>query len=50
MIREAMMECFTTPLACQQVHDAVYSKEDISIQAIEAHVLQKTGFKVTISH
>jgi len=49
-IREAMSECFTHPSACQHVHDAIYSKETIVIATIEHHVLQRTGFRVNISH
>ena len=48
-IRHAMMECFTNPQACHQVHDAVYSREDIAPRVIEAKVFDKTEFKVTIS-
>lgn len=49
-IREAMSECFTQPVACQHVHDAIYSKEQVDIATIEQHVLQKTSFMVKISH
>ncbi|WP_434579772.1 hypothetical protein MLC52_06990 [Sulfurimonas sp. NW15] len=48
-IREAMMSCFSTPEACHQVHDAVYSKEDIDSKIIEDYVLDQTGFEVKIS-
>ena len=50
LIREAMMSCFSEPKACHQVHDAVYSKEQIDIADMEAKVLADTGFKVKISH
>lgn len=48
-IRHAMMDSFSMPNACHQVHDAVYSTEDIEPSVIEAKVLDTTGFKVTIS-
>ena len=48
-IREAMMSCFSDPEACHQVHDAVYSKEDVSVDAIEATVLELAGFIVKIA-
>jgi len=34
-IRHAMMSCFSTPEACHEVHDAIYSKEDVSIELLE---------------
>lgn len=46
LIREAMSECFSEPAACQHVHDAIYSKEQVDIPTIEHHVLQKTNFAV----
>ena len=49
-IREAMMSCFKNPDACQQVHDAIYSKESIDIAFIEQKVEEQTSFKVKISH
>ena len=49
-IRKAMMSCFSEPEACQQVHDAVYSKESIDIEVLEEAVLENTGFEVKISH
>ena len=48
-IRHSMMNCFTVPEACHQVHDAVYSKEDVKLEVIEAKVLDETGFEVKIS-
>jgi len=48
-IRDSMMCCFAKPQECHQVHDAVYSKEDIEPSLIEARVLNETGFKVRIS-
>ena len=48
-IREAMMSCFSVPEACQQVHDAVYSKEAIDTAILEETVFETTGFKVKIS-
>jgi len=48
-IRHVMMECFSSPQACHQVHDAVYSKENINSSIIEKKVLDETGFKVKIS-
>jgi len=49
-IREAMMSCFNTPEACHQVHDAVYSREEVDMQVLENAVLEVTGFEVKISH
>ena len=48
-IRGAMMSYFSVPEACHQVHDAVYSKEDINPIQLEEHVLEMTGFTVKIS-
>ncbi len=48
-IREAMMNCFNAPEACHQVHDAVYSREEVDMQVLEQAVLEVTGFKVKIS-
>jgi len=48
-IRHAMMSCFDTPEACHEVHDAVYSMEDIDTSHIEAEVLESTGFSIKIS-
>ena len=41
-----MMSCFANP--CHQVHDAIYSMEQIEPHVIEAKVLQDTGFAVKI--
>ena len=49
-IRHSMMSCFNSPEACHEVHDAVYSREKIALDVIEAHVLEETGFNVKISH
>ena len=49
-IREAMMSCFSTPEACHQVHDAVYSTEEVDMQVIEEVAFGVTGFRVKISH
>jgi len=49
-IREAMMNCFSVPEACHQVHDAVYSKEEVDIQVLEQAVFNVTGLEVKISH
>lgn len=48
-IREAMMNCFSVPEACHQVHDAVYSREEVDPRLIEESVLEETGFVVKIS-
>ena len=48
-IRESMMNCFDNPNACHQVHDAVYSRQIIDPEIIEAKVLDETGFTVKIS-
>ncbi len=48
-IRESMMSCFDNPESCHQVHDAVYSKQQIEPGIIEAKVLEETGFEVKIS-
>ena len=48
-IREIMMNCFSNPSACHQVHDAVYSTQDINASVIESRVLVETGFNVKIS-
>lgn len=48
-IRESMMSCFDTPNSCHQVHDAVYSKQQIDVDVIEAKVFKDTGFKVKIA-
>lgn len=42
------MQCFSSPEACHQVHDAVYSKEDIEPDVVEEYVLESTGFRVNI--
>ena len=47
-IREAMMSCFDGFV--HQVHDAVYSKEDVEIAVLEKAVLDRTGIKVKIEH
>ncbi len=49
-IRHAMMSCFNIQEACHEVHDAIYSKEDISIGLLEKRVLELTGFEVRISN
>jgi len=49
-IREAMKQCFSNPQACQEVHDAIYSKENVNISLIEQRVYKDTNFKVQISH
>ena len=49
-IRNSMMSCFDEPESCHQVHDAVYSKQQLDPSIIEAKVLKDTGFKVKISH
>jgi len=48
-IREIMMKCFDKPEACHQVHDAVYSTQQIDPSIIEANILEYTGFEVRIS-
>jgi len=49
-IREAMMDCFKAPEACQQVHDATYSREaDVSVEKMQNSILEHTGFEVKIS-
>ncbi len=48
-IRESMMLSFDDPKACHQVHDAVYSRQSIDPETIEAKVLDNTGFTVKIS-
>jgi len=48
-IRHAMMSCFNALEACHEIHDAVYSKEDISVGLLEKRVLELTGFEVRIS-
>jgi hypothetical protein len=48
-IRKSMMSCFDNPNNCHQVHDAVYSMEDIDPCILESKVLSDTGFKVKIS-
>lgn len=44
-----MMNAFQIPESCHEVHDAVYSKEEIDPSIIEKEVLEQTGFKVKIS-
>jgi len=48
-IRQSMMSCFDIPSACHQVHDAVYSKQEIEVEVLEQKVLNDTGFKIKIS-
>ena len=48
-IRESMMSCFDDPKACHQVHDAVYSRQQIKLSTMEEKILNDTGFKVIIS-
>jgi len=36
--------------ACYEVHDAIYSKEDIPVGLLEKRVLELTGFEVRISN
>jgi len=45
-IREAMMSCFRGYV--HEVHDAVYSKEDVDISVLENAVLKQTGIAVKI--
>lgn len=49
LIREAMINCFDNPSSCHQVHDAVYSRQDIDPKVIEDKVLKVTSFKIQIS-
>lgn len=49
-IRKAMMQCFKAPEACHEVHDAVYSREELDVKMLEQAVLGTTGFSVKISH
>jgi len=49
-IREAMMSCFSSPESCHQVHDAVYSTENIATAILQEHILDSTGFKLLISN
>jgi hypothetical protein len=48
-IREAMKRRFIEPEACHDVHDAIYSKEDVPISDIELVVQKFTGYQVSIS-
>ncbi len=45
-IREAMKSCYTMPV--YDVHDAVYSREEVDTEILEKAVLEQTGFKVKI--
>lgn len=47
-IRHAMMSCFDGFV--HEVHDAVYSKQDISCETLEQAVLEQTGISVKIEH
>ena len=45
-IREAMKSCYTEPV--YDVHDAVYSREQVDTKILEEAVLDQTGFRVKI--
>jgi hypothetical protein len=49
-IREAMKSVFENTKEVIDVHDAVYSKEEVDIAIMEQAVYDQTGFKVKISH
>lgn len=49
-IREAMKIPFTNLLDIIDVHDAIYSKEEVSLDLIEKAVFEQTGFRVKVSH
>lgn len=49
-IREAMKIPFANKADILDVHDAIYSKEEVDITSIENAVLTQTGFKVKVSH
>lgn len=49
-IREAMKIPFTNQLDIIDVHDAIYSKEEVSLDLIEKAVFEQTGFRVKVSH
>jgi len=48
-IRDAMKNCFRDPDMAIDLHDAVYSKEEVDMQVLEQAVLELTGFGVKIS-
>ncbi len=45
LIRKAMLTVLTDGI---EVHDAVYSKMDVSIDEVEAIIFESTGFEITI--
>ncbi len=45
-IRGAVKSCYTQPV--YDVHDAVYSREEVDADILEKAVLEQTGFKVQI--
>ncbi len=45
LIRKAMLSILTDGV---EVHDAVYSKMDVSVEIIEATIFESTGFKIII--
>ena len=49
-IRDAMKNCFREPDMAIDLHDAVYSREEVDMQVLEQAVLEATGFKMKISH
>jgi len=50
LIRDAMKSCFRQPDMVIDLHDAVYSKEEVDTQVLEEAVFWATGFRVKISH
>jgi hypothetical protein len=45
-----MVQCFNASEACHEVHDAVYSREEVDTKMLEQAVFETTGFSVKISH
>jgi hypothetical protein len=48
-IRKAMVQCFNASEACHEVHDAVYSREEVDTKMLEQAVLDATDFRVKIT-
>ena len=49
-IRDVMKNCFREPDMAIDLHDAVYSREEVDTKVLEEAVLEATGFEVKISH
>ncbi len=49
-IRDVMISVFEKPYQVLEVHDAVYSREVVDNSVLEDAIIQKLGYKITISN